>query len=164
MVALFAALPAEHKREIPADAIEEAQRLYEEFQLYVIRTQALRKVFASIKGYYFQVEIMGSTITWLSPHQFTQHLPSEVDFRVMLTFLEFHRCVAKFVNFRLYKELNVAYPPKRDDRREDAASEVAALEVEMSECKAARDGQASVGDKEDAEAAAEVAADFGEQS
>lgn len=26
----------------------------QEFQLYVIRAQALRKVFASIKGYYFQ--------------------------------------------------------------------------------------------------------------
>jgi len=37
-----------------------------EFQLYVIRAQALRKVFASIKGYYFQAEIMGQTVTWPS--------------------------------------------------------------------------------------------------
>ena len=31
----------------------------------------------------------GETITWLVPHCLTQLLPSDVDYRVMLTFLEF---------------------------------------------------------------------------
>ena len=30
----------------------------------------------------------------------------------MLTFLEFYRAMVKFVNFRLYSELGLAYPPK----------------------------------------------------
>merc|ERR1719324_824533 len=161
MVALFAALPAEHKREIPADAIEEAQRLYEEFQLYVIRTQALRKVFASIKGYYFQVEVMGTAITWLSPHQFTQHLPSEVDFRVMMTFLEFHRCVLKFANFKFYSELGLVYPPKRDKAKDEASAEVAAIQAEAREAEAARQNADAL-QKETDEAAEGLAEEFGE--
>ena len=31
----------------------------------------------------------GETVTWLVPHAITQLLPSDVDYRVMLTFLEF---------------------------------------------------------------------------
>eukprot|EP00746_Dinoflagellata_sp_MGD_P167045 gnl/MRDRNA2_/MRDRNA2_97361_c0_seq1.p1 gnl/MRDRNA2_/MRDRNA2_97361_c0~~gnl/MRDRNA2_/MRDRNA2_97361_c0_seq1.p1 ORF type:complete len:580 (+),score=172.77 gnl/MRDRNA2_/MRDRNA2_97361_c0_seq1:62-1801(+) len=163
MLALFSALPAEQKREIPADAIEEAIRLYEEFQLYVIRTQALRKVFASIKGYYFQVEVMGSTITWLSPHQFTQHLPSEVDFRVMLTFLEFHRCLLKFTNFKLYSDIGLLYPPKRDKAKDEASAEVAAIQAEAREAEAARK-DADAQEKETEEVAAGLAEEFGDDS
>lgn len=41
-----------------------------------MRTHALRKVFLSIKGVYFQAEVMGQTITWLVPYQFTQPVHS----------------------------------------------------------------------------------------
>merc|ERR1740138_616522 len=131
MLALFQALSADQRREIPTDAVNEATRLYQEFQLYVIRARALRKVFASIKGYYFQAEICGHLVTWLSPHQFAQDLPPEVDFRVMLTFLEFYRAVVKFCNFKLYADLGLAYPPKRIMEKDETSAEVAALEVEM---------------------------------
>ena len=47
------------------------RRLTLEFMLYIIEAQALRKVFITIKGYYYQVEIMGQTITWIAPHPFT---------------------------------------------------------------------------------------------
>jgi pescadillo protein len=163
MLALFAALPAEQKREIPADAVDEANGLYQEFQLYVIRNQALRKVFASIKGYYFQVDVMGSTITWLSPHQFTQHLPSEVDFRVMLTFLEFHRCLVKFANFKLYSDLGLVYPPKRDQAKDEASAEVAAIHAEAREAEAAQEN-ADVLQKESEETAEGLAQEFGQDS
>jgi Pescadillo N-terminus len=36
-----------------------------------MNTHSLRKVFLSIKGVYYQVEVQGETITWLAPYQFT---------------------------------------------------------------------------------------------
>eukprot|EP00440_Ansanella_granifera_P030740 gb/GFBE01033388.1/.p1 GENE.gb/GFBE01033388.1/~~gb/GFBE01033388.1/.p1 ORF type:complete len:602 (+),score=187.01 gb/GFBE01033388.1/:1-1806(+) len=164
MLALFQSLSADQARDIPVEAISEATRLYQEFQLYVIRAQALRKIFASIKGYYFQAEIMGQQVTWLAPHQFAQELPPEVDFRVMLTFLEFYRALVKFVNFRLYAELGLSYPPKRDVNRDSGSAEVAALEAEMREAGKAQQAQAQQSEKDDAEVATGVVADFGDQS
>ena len=38
--------------------------------------------------------------------------PSDVDFKVMLTFLEFYTTMIGFVNFKLYNMLNLHYPPK----------------------------------------------------
>eukprot|EP00929_Paragymnodinium_shiwhaense_P116788 TRINITY_DN8669_c0_g1_i1.p1 TRINITY_DN8669_c0_g1~~TRINITY_DN8669_c0_g1_i1.p1 ORF type:complete len:606 (-),score=233.28 TRINITY_DN8669_c0_g1_i1:208-2025(-) len=164
MLALFNALSADQKRDIPADAVNEARQLYEEFQLYVIRSQSLRKTFASIKGYYFQAVIHGQTVTWLAPHQFAQELPEEVDFRVMLSFLEFYRSVVKFVNFKLYADLGMQYPPKRLEKKANSAAEVAALEAEMKEAGKERDAAEAKGEgDEDADIAAEVAKDFGEQ-
>jgi len=164
MLALFQALSGDQKRGIPVGAVNEATRLYQEFQLYVIRAQALRKVFASVKGYYFQAEVLGQSVTWLAPHQFVQELPPEVDFRVMLTFLEFYRSMVKFVNFRLYADLGLAYPPKRDTARDEGSADVAALEVEMREAGRARDAQAQQGAQDDAEVATSAVADFGGQS
>jgi pescadillo protein len=164
MLALFQSLSADQRREIPPEAISEATRLYQEFQLYVIRAKALRKVFASIKGYYFQAEICGHLVTWLAPHQFSQDLPPEVDFRVMLTFLEFYRAVVKFCNFKLYADLGLAYPPKRIMEKDETAAEVAALEVEMREAGKEREAATQEADKENEGMAAEVAAEFGEQS
>lgn len=164
MLALFQGLSADQRREIPPEAINEATRLYQEFQLYVIRAQALRKCFASVKGYYFQADVCGHNITWLAPHQFAQDLPNEVDFRVMLTFLEFYRAMTKFVNFKLYSDLGLEYPPKRDAKKDSAEAEVAALEVEMRDAGRAREAAAKQGEEEDAEVANDVVNDFGEQS
>ncbi|KAF8761447.1 Ribosome biogenesis protein YTM1 [Rhizoctonia solani] len=70
LIHLFAALPT--SPQIPTALISNCTRLSAEWQLYVMRTHALRKVFLSIKGIYFQAEVMGQTITWLVPYQFTQ--------------------------------------------------------------------------------------------
>lgn len=69
----------------------------------------------SIKGIYYQVEIMGQTITWVIPYQFTQKMPFDVDYNVMDTFLEFYKALIKFVNFKLYKDVGLTYPPERMD-------------------------------------------------
>ena len=37
-----------------------------------------------------QAEVVGQKITWLVPHPLSQVIPTDVDFRVMLTFLEFY--------------------------------------------------------------------------
>ena len=43
-----------------------------EFQAYIVRTHALRKVFVSVKGFYFQAEVQQQLLTWLVPHQLSQ--------------------------------------------------------------------------------------------
>ncbi|KAI8328948.1 Pescadillo N-terminus-domain-containing protein [Blakeslea trispora] len=113
MLFLFSKLPADNK--IKADAVADCQKLISEFQAYVMKSKSLRKVFFSIKGIYYQAEIKGQTITWVVPYQFSQDIPTDVDFRVMLTFLEFYRTLVGFVNFKLYNEMNMTYPPKIDE-------------------------------------------------
>lgn len=89
------------------------KRLTMEFLHAVIEAKALRKVFISIKGYYYQAEIQGETVTWIVPHQFAFEPQNkmEVDFKLMSTFVEFYTIMLGFVNFRLYHMLNLHYPP-----------------------------------------------------
>ena len=54
---------------------------------------------------------MNTLITWLVPHKFTLITPSDVDYRVMLTFLQFYETLLKFVNFKLYHDQGWYYPP-----------------------------------------------------
>jgi len=100
----------------------------------------LRRVFLSIKGIYYQAEIFGETVTWLSPYQFAIPRSKNVDYRVMLTFLEFYEVMMGFINFKLFNSLNMRYPPKFDKIKsahgeyltalisESAQAEVAATE------------------------------------
>ena len=79
---------------------------------YIIESKGLRKVFCSIKGYYFQAEVKGQTVTWVIPHNFGYRNPGQVDMRLMSIFVEFYTTVLGFVNFRLFHSLNLTYPPK----------------------------------------------------
>ena len=97
---------------VQGSVIHACSRLLTEFQLYVIQTKSLRKVFLSIKGIYFQCSLMGEVVTWVAPHEFTTRRPPDVDFRLMLTFVEFYINLIGFVNFHLYLKLNLTYPPK----------------------------------------------------
>ncbi|KYN12621.1 PREDICTED: pescadillo homolog [Trachymyrmex cornetzi] len=99
---------------IPRDQSLLCKRLTIEFLHAVIAAKALRKVFVSIKGYYYQAEIRGQTITWIVPHHFCfePQAKNEVDFKVMSTFVEFYIVMLGFVNYRLYHTLNLHYPPK----------------------------------------------------
>lgn len=99
---------------IPRDQSALCRRLTIEFLHYVIAAKALRKVFVSIKGYYYQAEIKGQTITWIVPHHFSfePQEKKEVDFKVMSIFVEFYIIMLGFINYRLYHSLNLFYPPK----------------------------------------------------
>jgi pescadillo protein len=55
----------------------------------------------------FQAEVAGCSVTWLVPHQLAQVLPPDVDFTVMLTFLEFYATLVQFVMFKLYHNLGL---------------------------------------------------------
>ncbi|KAL2913664.1 mRNA-binding ribosome synthesis protein nop7 [Polyrhizophydium stewartii] len=119
MIFLFATLPVDDK--IRAHHVRECQRLSAEFQHYVMSSRSLRKVFVSIKGIYYQAEIRGQTITWVTPFQFAQLVPTNVDFRVMATFLEIYETLVGFVNYKLYSDMNIVYPPKVDLDRDASA-------------------------------------------
>ncbi|KAF8822506.1 BRCA1 C Terminus (BRCT) domain-containing protein [Cardiosporidium cionae] len=110
-VAIFTSLPINIGKGVSSKVVEECSQLMDQFHHFIARKCSLRKVFISIKGYYFEAEIMGEKILWLLPHQFVQTYPSEVDFRVLQSFGEFYRTQLKFVNFKLYSLENYRYPP-----------------------------------------------------
>eukprot|EP00742_Colponemidia_sp_Colp-10_P007547 GILJ01008135.1.p1 GENE.GILJ01008135.1~~GILJ01008135.1.p1 ORF type:complete len:597 (-),score=130.90 GILJ01008135.1:136-1926(-) len=138
MIHLFAALPADSRYKIPVDRIQGCQRLAFEFQEYVVRSRSLQKTFLSIKGIYYQANIAGQTVTWLVPYQFSQELPPDVDYRVMLTFLEFYEVLVKFVNFRLYASIGLRYPPKLNEELEQGGAGLSALQVESNSASASK--------------------------
>uniref|UniRef100_A0A336LZN7 Pescadillo homolog n=1 Tax=Culicoides sonorensis TaxID=179676 RepID=A0A336LZN7_CULSO len=109
---LFSTFPA--LKVIKRDETALCRRLTVEFLNWVIAAKALRKVFVSIKGYYFQAEIKGVPVTWIIPHYypFQPQSKNEVDFNIMTVFTEFYTIMLGFVNFRLYHSLNLIYPPQ----------------------------------------------------
>ncbi|CAA7394726.1 unnamed protein product [Spirodela intermedia] len=127
MVNLFAALPATESTRLDVERIHNCRRLSHEWLAYVARTHSLRKTFISVKGIYYQAEIEGQKITWLTPHALQQVVPDDVDFNVLLTFLEFYETLLAFVNFRLYHSINVEYPPILDPFLEAEAADLFAL-------------------------------------
>ena len=70
MVFLFSRMAK--SRKIYQRLIESCTKLTAEFQHYCIATNAIRKVFLSIKGIYYQAEIKGQTVTWIVPYSYTQ--------------------------------------------------------------------------------------------
>jgi pescadillo protein len=112
MVHLFASLPSQGR--ITSAHTGTCREIVQHWQYYVAKSQTLQKVFVSIKGVYFQAEILGEPVTWLTPHQFTQAIPKEVDLRVMTCFLEFYEVFLKFVLYKLFNNMDLQYPPVVD--------------------------------------------------
>lgn len=109
---LFSTFPS--LKYVPREQSALCRRLTIEFLHAVIASKSLRHCFISIKGYYFQAEIKGQKVTWLVPHYypFQPQSRSEVDFRMMSIFVQFYTIMLGFVNFRLYNQLNMVYPPQ----------------------------------------------------
>ncbi|XP_045390429.1 pescadillo homolog isoform X2 [Lemur catta] len=114
MCFLFSTFPRTGKCHV--HTIQLCRRLTVEFMHYVIAARALRKVFLSIKGIYYQAEVLGQPIVWITPYAFSHDHPTDVDYRVMATFTEFYTTLLGFVNFRLYQSLNLHYPPKLESQ------------------------------------------------
>eukprot|EP00250_Pteridium_aquilinum_P024386 c29005_g1_i1 orf=919-2790(-) len=127
MLHLFATFPAEAAYKIPAETVNKCRRLSLEWQAYVARTHTLRRTFISVKGIYYQAEVAGQRITWLTPHVLSQVVPDDVDIRVMLTFVEFYETLVGFVNFKLYHSMGLKYPPILDSQLEAEAAELYAV-------------------------------------
>ena len=128
MIHLFARLPAE--RQIRTKVTLNCIRLCKEWQMWVSKSRSLRKVFVSIKGTYYQAEILGEKVTWVVPHQFSQSLPQNVDYRIMLTFLEFYQVLLRFVMYKLYTDMGLVYPPQINLKKEEEGGYLNSLTVE----------------------------------
>nr|PIM02469.1 BRCA1 C Terminus (BRCT) domain-containing protein [Toxoplasma gondii COUG] len=115
-ICIFAMLPAENSRGVNAEYCVKAGQLLDEFLVVATQQRALRRVFASIKGYYFEVQFLGHAVTFLMPHQFKQELPDEVDFRVLSTFFELYSTTLHLVVFKLFLLAGLAYPPTATKR------------------------------------------------
>lgn len=140
---LFSTFPS--LKYVPREQSALCRRLTLEFLHAVIASKSLRYCFISIKGYYFQAEIKGQKVTWMVPHYypFQPQSRSEVDFRMMSIFVEFYTIMLGFVNFRLYNQMNLVYPPQFpanlfQDTEESLADEttfvserIAALNVDL---------------------------------
>jgi len=118
MVSLFAAMPSEGR--VTASKTLACAELCRHWLYYVAKTKCLNKVFVSVKGFYYQAEVMGEKITWLVPHQFTQTVPREVDLRIMTTFVDFYEVFVRFALFKLYHMAGLRYPPVVDKSLLDA--------------------------------------------
>jgi pescadillo protein len=110
LVTLFSTLPKTETEGHKGETAKNCAKLMREFEAYIIATGALKKAFISIKGIYYQAEILGQPITWITPHEFSTAIPTDVDFRVMLTFLEFYQSLLGFVNFKLFSRISWPYP------------------------------------------------------
>uniref|UniRef100_A0A183EKN5 Pescadillo homolog n=1 Tax=Gongylonema pulchrum TaxID=637853 RepID=A0A183EKN5_9BILA len=106
----FAVLP--HTKIITTALVTACRRLTAEFSHYVIASKSLSKVFISIKGIYYEAEVMGERITWVVGHDRGIGHITEVDFSVMATFAEFYVTMLEFVNYRLYHSIGLFYPPQ----------------------------------------------------
>lgn len=153
---LFSTFPA--LKVVKRDLTALCRRLTVEFMNWVIAAKALRKVFVSIKGYYFQAEIKGISVTWIVPHYypFQPQSRNEVDFNIMSIFVEFYTIMCGFVNFRLYHSLNLMYPPKfsvsldseesQKDESTFVSERIAALTADL-----AKSAEAAIDEQDDEE-------------
>nr|XP_054749070.1 pescadillo-like isoform X2 [Lytechinus pictus] len=113
---------------VKSEVLPLCRRLVVEFMNYVIASRSLKKVFLSIKGIYFQVEIEGQLLTWLIPYNFGYSVPGDVDLKIMSTFTEFYTTLLGFVNFKLFTSLNLHYPPKLSTVAQSTKSEADQVE------------------------------------
>lgn len=116
---LFAALPS--AGDIKSSVVLKAKNLVASWGAYCATTCCITKSFISVKGVYLEASIQGTTVRWIVPHSFTQYLPEDVDYRVMMTFFEFYETLLNFVLFKLYNDIGLRYPFSPRDLGTDVA-------------------------------------------
>ncbi|KAH3743604.1 pescadillo-like protein [Pelomyxa schiedti] len=109
--------------------IDLCKQFVAEWKAFVAHTRALRKVFISQKGIYYQAEIMGEKITWLSPHQLSLAISSVVDYQVMNTFADLYETQVGFVLYKLYTGVGLQYPPVLDDLSDSSGEHISYLKL-----------------------------------
>lgn len=115
MLFLFANMPATSK--VSAKITKDANELINQWLAFVARERCLKKIFVSIKGVYYSAVVRGEEVRWLVPFKFPQNIPSDVDFKIMQSFLEFYSTLLHFVLYKLYTDAELAYPPRINQNR-----------------------------------------------
>lgn len=115
MLFLFANMPATDS--VGHRITNEAEKLTNHWLAYVARERLIKKVFVSIKGVYYLATVKGQEVRWLVPFKFPTNIPSDIDFRIMLTFLELYSTLLHFVLFKLYSDSGLVYPPPIDTEK-----------------------------------------------
>ncbi|EGG25399.1 hypothetical protein DFA_03648 [Cavenderia fasciculata] len=128
LIHLFASMDSSPK--VREQHIITCSTLAREFQMYIASSNSLRKVFVTVKGIYYQAEIMGETVTWLTPMNYLNKKERDVDYGIMINFLEFYECLLKFVNYRLYTSIGLKYPPTIDQDQLGNGNNLSALITE----------------------------------
>ena len=115
LIGIFANLPKFDLLKISAEKVNMSKRLLREFYLYNIINKSIKKGFISIKGIYLTCEIMGEEITWLNPFSHPQKITYDIDYEIMNDFLELYISLIQFVNYKLFKDIGLEYPPPEDN-------------------------------------------------
>ena len=131
MLFLFANLPATNQ--VSARVTADAQMLCNQWLAYVAKERLVRKVFVSIKGVYYQATVKGEDIRWLVPFKFPENIPSDIDFRIMLTFLEFYSTLLHFVLYKLYTDSGLVYPPRLNAEKDKIVNGLSSYILESNE-------------------------------
>lgn len=136
MLFLFSIMPATDI--VSSKVVRDADRLCHQWMAYVAREKLLRKVFVSIKGVYYEAIVRGQEVRWLVPFKFPQNTPSDIDFRIMLTFLEFYTTLLQFTLYRLYTESGLVYPPQINKEKINGVGGLSAFILESREAEGAK--------------------------
>lgn len=91
-------------------------------------------MFLGIKGVYYECGVPGQgeetiPVRWLEGYEFQQYVPHDVDFRILLTFLDLYRTLISFVLYKLYTEENLVYPPPLDVELDEQGESVGAFKL-----------------------------------
>lgn len=119
LLSLIASFPGHRLYKVPPQKTRKCKLLMDMFKALIVRRRLLSKVFLATKGVYYEVKVgRGISVVWIEPYESTAVLPVDVDYKMLLTFSEFHGCLLKFVMARLYKVSNVKFPPlfKKENR------------------------------------------------
>lgn len=172
MLFLFANMPSTDK--VSTKIVTDAENLCNQWLAFVAKEKCLKKVFVSIKGVYYQATVKGQEIRWLVPYKFPTNIPTDVDFRIMLTFLEFYSTLLHFVLYKLYNEAGLVYPPtieksiglsgyvledknaplkKKEEKNDEEGKNLSAKEISKA-IKADKEGDVEEEEEKDSEGAA----------
>lgn len=69
-------------------------------------------------------------LTYPSSPLIFHQVPSDIDFRIMMTFLELYQTLLGFTFYKLYTDINLVYPPKFDNTKDDEGAGIGALLLE----------------------------------
>jgi pescadillo protein len=112
LLSLISGFPGHRLYRIPPQKTRAYKLLMDMFKALVVKKKLLSKVFLATKGVYYEA-MLGSNIpvVWIEPYESTAVLPVDVDYKMLLTFSEFHSSLLKFVMARLYKLSRLQFPP-----------------------------------------------------